>query len=162
MIRRPPRSTLFPYTTLFRSTVSDQALLTAIGAAAETLADRATVTRMVGRLREPRVAPAEREALVAALGALAALSVEPVLHAYVGAPVDRREPYRAVIRRAGERALEALEAGLGDKDRAVVAAAAELVGLTGSPQAVALLVPLLRDASEFRSEERRVGKEGRS
>src|SRR2546430_14022562 len=24
MIRRPPRSTLFPYTTLFRSTVSDQ------------------------------------------------------------------------------------------------------------------------------------------
>src|SRR5439155_230232 len=66
-------------------TVSDQALLTAIGAAAETLADRATVTRMVGRLREPRVAPAEREALVAALGALAALSVEPVLHAYCGA-----------------------------------------------------------------------------
>src|SRR2546422_5928842 len=76
MIRRPPRSTLFPYTTLFRSTVSDQALLTAIGAAAETLADRATVTRMVGRLREPRVAPAEREALVAALGALAARSEE--------------------------------------------------------------------------------------
>ena len=130
-------------------TVADPALLTAIGAAAEALADRATVERMVGRLREPRVPPAEREALVAALGALAALSVEPVLHAYVGAPVDHREPYRAVIRRAGERALEVLEGRLRDKDRAVVAAAAELVGLTGSPQAVAALVPLLRDASEF-------------
>ena len=130
-------------------TVADPALLTAIGAAAEALADRATVERMVGRLREPRVPPAEREALVAALGALAALSVEPVLHAYVGAPVDHREPYRAVIRRAGERALEVLEGRLRDEDRAVVAAAAELVGLTGSPQAVAALVPLLRDASEF-------------
>jgi len=130
-------------------TVADPALLTAIGAAAEALADRATVERMVGRLREPRVPPAEREALVAALGALAALSVEPVLQAYVGAPVDHREPYRAVIRRAGERALEVLEGRLRDKDRAVVAAAAELVGLTGSPQAVAVLVPLLRDASEF-------------
>src|SRR5438876_824033 len=31
----------------------------------------------------------------------------------------------------------------------VVAAAAEFVGLTGSPQAVALLIPLLRHASEF-------------
>jgi len=130
-------------------TVADPALLTAIGAAAEALADRATVERMVGRLREPRVPPAEREVLVAALGALAALSVEPVLHAYVGAPVDHREPYRAVIRRAGERALEVLEGRLRDKDRAVVAAAAEMVGLTGSPQAVAALVPLLRDASEF-------------
>src|SRR2546427_13185850 len=27
MIRRPPRSTLFPYTTLFRSTLADQAKL---------------------------------------------------------------------------------------------------------------------------------------
>src|SRR3989442_8488327 len=82
-------------------TVSDSALLTAIGAAAEALADRATVERMVGRLREPRVPPAEREALVAALGALAALSAEPVLHAYVGAPGDHREPSPGGIRPAG-------------------------------------------------------------
>src|SRR5690349_22405908 len=34
MIRRPPRSTLFPYTTLFRSTMSEQAdvIATACGA----------------------------------------------------------------------------------------------------------------------------------
>src|SRR3989441_13009580 len=34
MIRRPPRSTLFPYTTLFRSTPVSNAMLLAIGAAA--------------------------------------------------------------------------------------------------------------------------------
>src|SRR5687768_17815532 len=34
MIRRPPRSTLFPYTTLFRSAVGDAAEL-GVGAAAE-------------------------------------------------------------------------------------------------------------------------------
>src|SRR2546422_7678897 len=32
MIRRPPRSTLFPYTTLFRSTCGDQQLLGACSA----------------------------------------------------------------------------------------------------------------------------------
>src|SRR5260221_1786637 len=31
MIRRPPRSTLFPYTTLFRSTVSNESFLTGAG-----------------------------------------------------------------------------------------------------------------------------------
>src|SRR3712207_9388441 len=31
MIRRPPRSTLFPYTTLFRSSADDQLLLVAAG-----------------------------------------------------------------------------------------------------------------------------------
>src|SRR2546429_4149844 len=34
MIRRPPRSTLFPYTTLFRSVVALLAGITAVGAAA--------------------------------------------------------------------------------------------------------------------------------
>ena len=129
--------------------VHDADLVAGIGAVAGTLADQATVERMVGRLREPRVSPVEREALVGALGALASLSVEPVVHAYVGAPVDQREAYRAVIRRAGERALEWLQGRLADRDSAIVAAAAELVGLTGSPQAVALLIPLLREPSEF-------------
>ena len=129
--------------------VHDADLGAGIGALAGTLADQATVERMVGRLRELRVSPVEREALVAALGALASLSVEPVVHAYVGAPVDQREAYRAVIRRAGERALEWLQGRLADRDSAIVAAAAELVGLTGSPQAVALLIPLLRESSEF-------------
>ena len=38
---------------------------------------------------------------------------------------------------------------LADPDPQVVAAAAEFVGLTGSPQAVPLLIPLLRHPSEF-------------
>src|SRR5204862_8317743 len=41
-----------------------------------------------------------------------------------------------------------LQGKLADPDAQVVAAAAEFVGLTGSPQAVALLIPLLRHASE--------------
>jgi HEAT repeat protein len=129
--------------------VEDPPLVATIGAAAATLADGPTIERLVSRLGEPRVPPAEREALVAALGALASLSVESVLRAYLGASLDQREPYRAVIRHAGERALEVLQARLGDPDRSVAAAAAELLGLTGSPQAVASLVPLLRDASPF-------------
>src|SRR2546422_8589402 len=36
MIRRPPRSTLFPYTTLFRSTMCDPATLASSVAAAST------------------------------------------------------------------------------------------------------------------------------
>jgi HEAT repeat protein len=137
--------------------VQDPDLVAGVGALAETLADKATVGRMVGRLREPGVPPLEREALVAALGALASLSVELVLEAYVGAPVDQREVYRAVIRRAGERALEPLQGRLLGRDRAVAAAAAELVGLTGSPQAVTLLVPLLHDPSEFVREAALIG-----
>src|SRR3712207_7401868 len=50
MIRRPPRSTLFPYTTLFRSRVDD----VAAGVAREDFAAR----RVTGRVRGPH--PAQR------------------------------------------------------------------------------------------------------
>jgi HEAT repeat protein len=117
---------------------------------ASTLAEKPVVERMVARLTEPRVAAPERDTLVNALAALATLSVQLVVHAYLGTAVDEREPYRAVIRRAGERALEPLLVLLGDmKEEAVLAAAAELTGLTGAPQSVGLLVPLLRHSSEF-------------
>jgi HEAT repeat protein len=139
------------------ASVQDAALAEAIGAAAGTLADKAMVERMVSRLGEPRVPQPEREALVTALGALASLSVGLVLHAYLAAPTDVREPYRAVIRRAGDRALESLQGRLADKDATVVGAAAELVGLTGAPQALALLLPLLRHESEFVRESALVG-----
>src|SRR3989441_1266334 len=116
MIRRPPRSTLFPYTTLFRSpgllerrdvttvaeaiatldrllpNATDPALVEAIDQVAVALSDRALVERMVQRLGEPRVPPEEREALVAAVGALAGLSLTLVLDAFVGTPLDRRGP----------------------------------------------------------------------
>jgi HEAT repeat protein len=130
-------------------TVDDPALAEAIGAAAGALADKTLLSRMVARLGEPRVAGSDREVLVAALGALASLSVALVLNAYLAAPTDMREPYRAVIRRAGDRALEPLQGRLADRDPTVAAAAAELVGLSGAPQVVALLVPLLRHESEF-------------
>src|SRR5689334_24825051 len=37
MIRRPPRSTLFPYTTLFRSTIRKEALQTGMGRTQESV-----------------------------------------------------------------------------------------------------------------------------
>src|SRR5207249_11500971 len=112
--------------------------------------------RLVHRLGEARVPPEEREAVVTAVAALASLSMGLVLDAFIAAPVDLRAPYRGAVRKAADRALEPLQGKLADPDAQVVAAAAEFVGLTGSPQAVALLIPLLR------SEERRVGKECRS
>jgi HEAT repeat protein len=138
-------------------TVTDDALLQAIDKAALALSDRALVERMVRRLGEPRVPPEEREALVAAVGALASLSMTLVVDAFVGTPLDRRAPYRAAVRKAADRALEPLQGRLADKDPQIVAAAAEFVGLTGSPQAVALLVPLIRHASEFVREAALVG-----
>jgi HEAT repeat protein len=104
---------------------------------------------MVARIAETRVPPPEREVLMGALGALASVSIGPVLHAYVAARIDQREPFRAVIRRAGDRALEALQGRLVDAEPTIVAAAAELMGLTGTPQAVVLLVPLLRHESDY-------------
>jgi HEAT repeat protein len=128
---------------------TDPGLVEGIDRAAVALSDRALIGRMVQRLGEPRVPPEEREALVAAVGALASLSLTLVLDAFVGTPLDRRAPYRAVARTAADRALEALQGRLADKDPHIVAAAAELLGFTGSPQAVPLLVSLLRHRSDF-------------
>src|SRR6266496_1501679 len=123
--------------------------IVAIDQAALALSERALVERLVHRLGEARVPPEEREALVGAVAALASLSMGLVLDAFIAAPVDLRAPYRGAVRKAADRALEPLQGKLADPDAQVVAAAAEFVGLTGSPQAVALLIPLLRHASEF-------------
>src|SRR3712207_7180888 len=48
MIRRPPRSTLFPYTTLFRSAVGDQLLVQVAGALREAVRSTDVVTRLGG------------------------------------------------------------------------------------------------------------------
>src|SRR5207302_1768562 len=69
--------------------------------------------------------------------------------AFIATAVDERAPYRAAIRKAADRALEPLQVRLADGDPHVVAAAAELMGLTGSPQAVPLLAGLLRHPSDF-------------
>jgi hypothetical protein len=137
--------------------IDDAALAETIRTTSTGLADKALIARMVSRLGEARVTGTEREVLVAALGALASISVGLVLNAYLAARTDMREPYRAVIRRAGDRALEPLQGRLADTDPTVAAAAAELVGLSGAPQVVALLVPLLRHESEFVREAALIG-----
>ena len=131
------------------STVQEPDVLEAIGTAAAALADKPLVERLVRRLGEPRVPPAEREALLAAVAALAAVSVPLVLDAYPGAPADQREPFRAAIRRAADRAVEPLQARLESADAVAVGTVAEFLGLTGSPQALLLLTPLLRHGTDL-------------
>jgi hypothetical protein len=139
------------------ATTQDAAMLEAIDRAAAALTDQVIVQGMVTRLGEPRVPPGEREALVTAVGALAAVSVPMVINAFLATPLDLRAPYRAAIRRAGDRAMEPLQGRLADRNPEVAAAAAEFMGLAGSPQAVALLLPLLRHRSELVREAALVG-----
>jgi HEAT repeat protein len=128
--------------------IQDAEIQEAIGEAAGTLADEAIVERMVARLGEARVLPAERAHLVRAVGALGAVSAGLVVDAYLHAAPELREAYRAAIRAAGERAVEILEARVQSKVPEVVAAAAEFLGLSGSPQVVSLLIELTRHADE--------------
>jgi HEAT repeat protein len=138
-------------------TARDPGLLAAIDTAARALTDRSLIAQTVYRLGEPQMPPDEREALVGAVGALAAVSAPLVLAAFLAAPPERRAPYRAAIRKAAGRAVEPLQGKLADPDLQIVAAAAELMGLTGSPQAAALLVPLLRHRSELVREAALIG-----
>ncbi len=116
-------------------TAQDPKLAVAIDQAALALSERALVERLVHRLGEARVPPEEREAVVAAVAALASLSMGLVLNAFLAAPVDLRAPYRGAVRKAADRALEPLQGKLADRDAQVVA--------------VTLLIPLLRHPSEF-------------
>ena len=130
------------------SKIQDPDVQEAIGEAAGALADDAIVERMVKRLGEPRVPPAERAHLVRAVGALGAVSAGPVVDAYLHAPAELREAYRAAMREAGERAAEVLQSRIQSKVPEVVAAAAEFLGLSGSPQAQTVLIDLTRHADE--------------
>ena len=128
--------------------IEDPDVQQAIGEAAGALADEAIVERMVKRLGEPRVPPAERAHLVYAVGALGAVSAGLVLDSYLHAPAELREAYRAAMRAAGERAAEILQSRIGSKVPEVVAAAAEFLGLSGSPQATTTLIELARHSDE--------------
>ena len=128
--------------------VQDPVAQEGIGDIAGVLTDDAIVERMVARLGEQRVPPVERAHLVNAVGALAAVAAGPVVDAYLNAPAELREAYRAAIRAAGERALETLQDRLASRVPEVAAAAAEFLGLTGSPQAVQLLIGISRHADE--------------
>src|SRR5258705_11254401 len=103
---------------------------------------------MVARLGEARVPPAERAHLVHAVGALGAVSGGLVVDAYLHAAAERREAYRAAMRAAGERTIELLQSRIQSKVPEVVAAAAEFLGLTGSPQVVESLITLTHHGDE--------------
>ena len=128
--------------------IQDPDIQEAIGEVAGALADEAIVERMVSRLGEARVPPAERAHLVRAVGALGAVSAALVVDAYVQAPPELREAYRAAMRDAGERATEILQSQLQSKVPEVVAAAAEFLGLSGSPQIAPLLIGLTHHGDE--------------
>jgi len=128
--------------------IQDPDIQEAIGDAAGALADEAIVERMVARLGEPRVPPAERAHLVNAVGALGAVSAGPVVDAYLHVLPELREAYRAAMRAAGERTVEVLQARIQSKVPEVVAAAAEFLGLSGSPDVVELLIGLTRHGDE--------------
>jgi HEAT repeat protein len=128
--------------------VQDPAVQEMIGTVAGTLADETVVERMVARLGEARVPPAERGHLVNAVGALGAVSAGLVLDAYLNAPAERREAYRAAMRAAGERAADVLQDRLSSKVPEVAAAAAEFLGLSGSAQAGPLLIGIARHSDE--------------
>ncbi len=128
--------------------IQDPEMQEAIGDAAGALADEAIVERMVARLGEPRVPPAERAHLVNAVGALGAVSAGPVVDAYLHVLPELREAYRAAMRAAGERTVEVLQARIQSKVPEVVAAAAEFLGLSGSPEVVEPLIGLTRHSDE--------------
>src|SRR6266700_2967642 len=95
--------------------VQDPVAQEGIGDIAAALTDDTIVERMVARLGEVRVPPVERAHLVDAVGALAAVAAGPVVDAYLHAPAELREAYRATMRAAGERALETLQDRLASK-----------------------------------------------
>jgi hypothetical protein len=128
--------------------VQDAGVAEQIGAVGAALADGPIVDRMVKRLGELRVPPGERAALVKAVGALASVTAAQVVDAYLRTPAELREPYRAAIRVAADRAFEPLQGCLEGKGEDVVAATAHLLGLTGTPQAVPLLLTLIRHRTD--------------
>src|SRR2546423_2395910 len=84
MIRRPPRSTLFPYTTLFRSLettrLTGEPLATFVPAGGLSLMTLPAATVLLDCIvTAPTVRPAPAEALTAALHALANTLCPPIL-----------------------------------------------------------------------------------
>ena len=128
--------------------IQDPEIQEVIGEVAGALAAEGIVERMVARLGEPRVPPAERAHLVNAVGALGAVSAGLVVDAYLHAAPELREAYRAAMRAAGERAVELLQGQTESKVPEVVAAAAEFLGLSGDPQVAELLIRLTHHADE--------------
>src|SRR5438034_8691564 len=151
MIRRPPRSTLFPYTTLFRSPVSTLTMRTArVRLPAPTLSLRNCTRPWIPRaltLPLGRTLPRETELIAGALGGAAWVTIPGELQARLG----------RAVKEAGQAAgLHAFVAGVSndylgyflaaeDYDRSAYVACASLYGPDGG-------VRLTRAASELLQE----------
>jgi hypothetical protein len=118
----------------------------ALARAAAAFASADLVELLLERLGDSRTPAGERELLVRAVGLLADVAAGPVIEAYLAAPAEGREPYRAAIRGAGERAVAPLESYLRDARPAVTAVAAEFVALVAGARTADLLTPLVRHA----------------
>src|SRR6266403_3097679 len=90
MIRRPPRSTLFPYTTLFRSTEGGVKVL------ADAKTDRIVGLHILG----PRASDLIAEAALAVEFAASAEDVARTVHAHPTLPEAVKEAALAVAKRA--------------------------------------------------------------
>src|SRR3712207_4361636 len=114
MIRRPPRSTLFPYTTLFRSSMKD-------ASGASQMDPKTQVTSLHGlSMLEAAQYPLEANAVLALLGEPGGENERALVSVAVNAEVNLH----------GTAALAAAEAAreAGNAPNTVLAAAASLVG----------------------------------
>src|SRR3712207_9529467 len=94
MIRRPPRSTLFPYTTLFRSSLSVAAMTIVTGAFHEDgLAD--TADGFGGGATPERRLAIMRDSLIGSFGACATALAVTLRVGAPATPADRLAPAQA-------------------------------------------------------------------
>lgn len=111
------------------------------------LVDGGALAGLVGRVGEPGIAADERRSAVQAVAALSHRAARLVADLYVAGTPEARAAYLAVARTAGERAVPPLLAYLGDAERDGAAAAADLLGATGSPAALEGLLACARHES---------------
>ncbi|HXV90727.1 MAG TPA: HEAT repeat domain-containing protein, partial [Gemmatimonadales bacterium] len=112
--------------------------------AAAAFADGGVGALLIERLADPHVPSAERDLVARAVGLLADVAAGLMVDAYLAAPPEGREPFRAAIRSGGERAIAPLEPYLADPRPEVAAVAAEFVGLVGGARTGDLLTPRVR------------------
>src|SRR2546422_6786780 len=164
MIRRPPRSTLFPYTTLFRSVVDGRPVLDRLRAVARgSIARTAAGDRVWLILADGVARGGVRERLLATVDSAAVSPRRLDLSAAVpqAARLVDAEPLPArEVHVVSDLQRTALGAGRADVPRGV-----RVLALAPPPQPPAnrgIGTARVTDGAVTRSEERRVGKECRS
>src|SRR2546427_4861393 len=106
MIRRPPRSTLFPYTTLFRSEAGGFGAFGVIVLVHLRL-------RALPRADQTLVLEGSREDLAQVAEDIAAAAVQPAAHELMSPALARRERWMLAVRFAGSAALGSAEEEIG-------------------------------------------------